>query len=218
MIINEVHEMLLEDPTNFVGICGTYRVQGYIDNTMHRIPDAPCLVRKAFIKKNCEGKKVLHLGCRGEGVNPSKLHTELMEVAEITYGIDILPMECENFYQMDLEEDAWVETFKDKEIDVVVASEVLEHLPNAGLFLERVHRLGKTVIFTVPNAHCQTQYSMMRIGIEFDNGTHLAKYSYHTMRRMLERYNFQIDYFAWLNWVAPFYAKGLLFVATPRGE
>jgi len=215
-LTTEQQEEIKKDPANWVSIGGGYRVQGFIDTMMHRVPDAICLDRKNYILTQCKDKKVLHLGCRGDSPKTSGFHEDIIAVAEIVYGIDIVEMDCPNFVQMDLEKDDWVDYFKDKEIDVIVASEIIEHLNNAGMFLEKVHRFGLPVIITVPNAHCQTQYSLLRVGIEYDNASHVAKYSYHTMKNLLDRHDFEIKWFAWLNWFVPYYSKGLLFVVFPR--
>lgn len=213
----EVRKMVLANPEGYIELAGVYRIQGFIETMLHRVPDALCVNRIEYIVLNCKGRKVLDLGCRGESANPSELHGEILKVAEIVYGVDILDLDCPNFFKMDLEKDDWVDVFKDKELDLIVASEIIEHLNNAGMFLEKVHQIGRPVIITVPNAHCQTQYSMLRAGIEYDNRTHVAKYSYHTMKNLLERHDFSLDYFAWLNWPRPYYSSHLLFVAKPKG-
>ena len=217
MINEELRKRILADPKGFFEIGGAYRIQGFIETMMHRVPDADVMGREKAVVLQCKGRKVLHLGCRGESEAPSKLHGMIADVADVVWGVDILPMDIENFVQMDLEKDDWVSFFKDKEIDLIIASEVIEHLNNAGMFLENVRKLGKPVIITVPNCYCYTQHSLMRIGIEYDNGTHVAKYSYHTMKTLLERHDFQLDYFAWLDWAGPYYSRHILFIATPRG-
>lgn len=213
-----IRDMLMKDPPRYVDIAGSYRTQEFIDKMLHRVPDADCYSRVGFITDHCKDKNVLHLGCRGESEQPSELHGELLAVSKKVYGVDLLEMNCPDFVQMDLEKDDWVSLFKDKEIDIVVASEIIEHLSNAGMFLDNICKLGKPTIITVPNAHCQTQYSWLRVGIEFDNGGHLAKYSYMTMTNMLKKHGFKVNGFGWLEWVAPYYAKGLVFLATPEGK
>jgi len=43
--------------------------------------------------------------------------------------------------------------FKDKEFDLAICQEVLEHLPNPGTALKELFRVAKNVIYTLPKMH-----------------------------------------------------------------
>src|SRR5215218_6395822 len=108
--------------------------------------------RVDFIKTQCAGKKVLHLGCTNYPYTKQSiesemlLHFELEKVTRELYGFDfdregldiLKEANAKNLYQADLqklEDVALDETF-----DVIIAGEMIEHLSSPGLFLEGIKR------------------------------------------------------------------------------
>jgi SAM-dependent methyltransferase len=96
------------------------------------------------IKKICDGKRVLDFGCgRGE------LLRDLKEVAASVKGIDLSEKAVECCREQGL--DAEVGTEPTGEFDVIVATQVLEHLDDDKGMLEKMLELAPTVLYTVPN-------------------------------------------------------------------
>jgi SAM-dependent methyltransferase len=167
----------------------------------------PLVDRVEFIKKMCEGKKVLHLGCTNfpytnESIeNNMLLHFDLKKVSGELHGFDfdldgleILKQAGEtNLHRGDLEKLDEVDL--NETFDVIVAGEMIEHLSNPGLFLRGIKRFmnKKTnLLITTINA-----YSGMRFfiyGLRGKGGEnepvhpdHVAYYSYRTLKLVLER-------------------------------
>ena len=125
--------------------------------------------RVEFILSQCEGKKVLHLGCTNWPytdqalADGSLLHARIAESASQVFGLDsdsrgLEVLRAKGFgdlYLADLEQldsVALNETF-----DVVIAGEMIEHLSNPGRFLQGVKRFldnGSKLIITTVNAYC----------------------------------------------------------------
>lgn len=172
--------------------------------------------RVEFIKKACEGKKVLHLGCTNwpytqEALdNGGLLHFELREKAERLYGFDfdqegldfLAAKGVNDLYRADLEKLEEVplnETF-----DVIVAGEMIEHLNNPGLFLQGIKRFmnaDSRLIITTVNAYCG--FRLIYYGLRGKGGKaepvhpdHVAYYSYSTLKLLVERAGFALDGFA----------------------
>ena len=171
--------------------------------------------RVEFIKKSCEGKKVLHLGCTNfpytkESIaNKMLLHFELEKVASELYGFDfdlegleiLKDAGGKNLYRADLQRLGEVdlsETF-----DVIIAGEMIEHLSNPGLFLDGIKRFmnsGSRLVITTINAYCAMRF--MIYGLRGKGGRdepvhpdHVAYYSYKTLSLILERENLTVKNF-----------------------
>jgi SAM-dependent methyltransferase len=171
--------------------------------------------RVDFIKRMCEGKKVLHLGCTNypytkESIdNDMLLHFELGKVARELYGfdfdqkgIDILSADgVKNLYLADLEKLEEVDL--DETFDVVIAGEMIEHLSNPGLFLRGIKRFmsDKTeLVITTINA-----YSAIRFLIYSFRGKgganepvhpdHVSYYSYKTLSLVVQREKLEVKEF-----------------------
>jgi ubiquinone/menaquinone biosynthesis C-methylase UbiE len=171
--------------------------------------------RVDFIKEQCAGKKVLHLGCanypytRESLDNDMLLHSELALIAGELHGFDFdqagLDILAENgvkdLHQGDLErldEAAMDETF-----DVIVAGEIIEHLYNPGLFLRGIQRFMHAetrLLITTINAYCGFRlawYALRGKGGKQEpvHPDHVAYYSYSTLSLLLERHGLTVDSF-----------------------
>ena len=171
--------------------------------------------RVEFIKKSCEGKKVLHLGCTNfpytkESIaNKMLLHFELEKVASELYGFDFDLKGLEilkdaggkNLYRADLQK-LW-EVDLSETFDVIIAGEMIEHLSNPGLFLDGIKRFmnsGSKLVITTINAYCAMRF--MIYGLRGKGGRdepvhpdHVAYYSYKTLSLILERENLTVKNF-----------------------
>jgi hypothetical protein len=171
--------------------------------------------RVDFIKEQCAGKKVLHLGCANYPFtqasidNEMLLHFDLQKAASELYGfdfdqpgLDILAEHgAKNLCRADLEKLAEVplsETF-----DVIVAGEMIEHLNNTGLFLTGIQRFmtpETRLILTTINAYCGLRF--LQYGLRGKGGLqepvhpdHVAYFSYSTLSVLVERHGLTVDSF-----------------------
>jgi SAM-dependent methyltransferase len=171
--------------------------------------------RVEFIKEQCKGRKVLHLGCTNypytaESLkNNDLLHYSLAQISAELYGfdfdqkgLDILSENgTKNLYLADLEKLDEVDL--DETFDVIVAGEMIEHLSNVGLFLRGIKRFmnkDTKLIITTINA-----YGAMRFVIyglrgkggknEFVHPDHVAYYSYSTLKLVVNRENLAVKDF-----------------------
>lgn len=171
--------------------------------------------RLDLIKTISAGQKVLHLGCTNYPYTKDAiqsdmlLHFELEKCASDIYGfdydqegLDILAEHgSKNLYRADLErlEDVPLnETF-----DVIIAGEMIEHLNNAGLFLNGIKRFmngGSKLIITTTNAYCGFRF--ITYGLRGKGGMnepvhpdHIAYFSYSTLSLLLRRHGFYVEEF-----------------------
>lgn len=171
--------------------------------------------RVDFLLSQCEGKKVLHLGCTNWPYteetlsNGSLLHLKIAERSGRLFGMDadrqgldvLRDRGFEDLYQGDLEklEDSEL----NEKFDVVVAGEIIEHLNNPGLFLNGVKRFlapNSILIITTINAYGAMRFLIYALrgkrGIhEPVHPDHVAYYSYSTIKLLLKRSGFRIAEF-----------------------
>jgi 2-polyprenyl-3-methyl-5-hydroxy-6-metoxy-1,4-benzoquinol methylase len=152
--------------------------------------------RESFLAATVEGRRVLHLGCVDSGLLDQRLsaqtllHGRLAKAAGEIWGLDLDRSGVER-----LREIGFARVFTGsaeqppKEIpegyfEVVVAGEIIEHVRNAGQFLDAAARLlapeGELII-TTPNAlrFYNSVPAIMRR--EFIHPDHLSWYTPHTL-------------------------------------
>lgn len=158
-------------------------------------------------------KTVLDIGCvehNLENRNKDRLwaHKYITKNSKKTVGIDIqneaikkLKEEGYNVYHQN------AENFElHMEFDVIFAGEIIEHLSNPGLFLERVKKhLSKDglLIITTPNAF--SVYRLLGIIKRFTNdplvnGEHVCWYSPKVIKQLLVRHNYFIKKLTFTNY------------------
>lgn len=182
----------------------------YYEKMIHKIPDAKSVDRVKFIKQRCLDNLVVHLGCVGP------LHELIEGVAKETWGFDKIPKDkiegISNYIEMDFENpDSLFPSKAIETAEVVVCGEVLEHLSNPGIFLEKMRDFTCPIIITVPNAFCRHGYDWITKGKENVNKDHVSYYSYHTLKILVERYGYKIEEFYWYGGQARV-SEGLVFV------
>lgn len=165
----------------------------------HRLNRTAIVDREAFLMKRARGRSVLHLGCAdapyfraGDG---TLLHAQLAKVAREIVGIDIdeegvrfltAELGFKDIFLGDVE--ALSELGLDRTFDLVVAGELIEHLPNPGRCLTGVKDLlghDGSVILTVPNAFSIKGFMRVIRGVEFVHPDHVSYFSPVTMRTLL---------------------------------
>lgn len=175
----------------------------YYVKQIHPVPPAPSVERLDYLLNHCRDNVVLHIGAAGW------LHEHIEGVAKVCYGLDIVDCpHIENFYQVDLEQADSLPRIAG--LDVIIAGEIIEHLSNAGRFLDLLRAAGVRVILTTPNCYSRAGLRHMEQGVENVNAEHSAWYSYQTLKTLVERHGFEIRHWAWYNG-PPLYAEGLIF-------
>ncbi len=152
-------------------------------------------------------KSVLDVGCidhdlRRKHKSRIWVHDFLKEHAKSVKGIDILKPAIENLRKQGYDvscQNAESFSFNEK-FDVIFAGELIEHLSNPGLFLERCKnhlKKGGLLILTTPNAFCAFRWVEMMY--KRTNDPHGSKAREHTvwfapevMTVLLERAGFKV--------------------------
>lgn len=172
--------------------------------------------RLDLFKEHCKNKSVLHIGCSDCPYTEDKirnrelLHQYLENITAELYGIDA-SVEGINIMQESGIKNVFVgdvynlhndKDLSNKKFDVLLISEVIEHLTNPGLALESIKTyILKSnpmceIIFTVPNYH-NFWYNIV-FGLkckEVVHPDHKFYFSYRTFRNLIEYYDFEVDDF-----------------------
>lgn len=159
----------------------------------------------------CASRRVLHVGCVDAGFLEERfahgdlLHQRLAGVAGELWGVDadeagisfLRDRGFNNLIVGDVCRRDWLGAVSGQDFDVIVASEVVEHLMNPGLFLEGVQELmvddTTKLLITVPNAFRLDTLRHLLSGIEFVHPDHNYWFSYHTLTNLLKKSGLQID-------------------------
>jgi hypothetical protein len=169
--------------------------------------------RQDFVVAYAAGKSILHLGCVDAGLSQQKydagqlLHPRLQGVAKTLWGVDVdaagldwmRSQGWKNLYHLDIE---CLDTEPDllgEPFDLLVLTEVLEHLNNPGKFLEALRPLFRPqteLLLTTPNATSLTNILANRHHQEAVHPEHNFWFSYHTLGTLLGKYGYQIGQIA----------------------
>jgi SAM-dependent methyltransferase len=138
------------------------------------------IIRSAFIENACRGKQVLDIGCLG-GAGIIAKHVR--EVAESYTGVDI--QDAPGVIRADAQE-----IYLNRSFDLIVAGEIIEHLPNPqGLIESCIRHLepGGRLIITTPNAFSFLNLVQAVIRNQVPNdGGHLMLFDATTFTQILE--------------------------------
>jgi SAM-dependent methyltransferase len=153
---------------------------------------------------------VLDCGCVSHKVSDDEewwsylwLHEQICKVARECLGVDYEKAEVEKLkkkgYNVKV---ANVETMDlGRTFDVVVAGELIEHLANPGLFLERANKHLKKdgmLILTTPNVFSPSFIIRRIFNRDLHvNEEHVAYYDVQTLNQLLTRYNFELEDVYW---------------------
>ncbi|MEZ4677708.1 MAG: methyltransferase domain-containing protein [Caldilineaceae bacterium] len=128
-------------------------------NPYIELPKVPLIFRRHdFLVEIARGKRVLHLGCVDAGLLEERfnrgelLHQRLaMVTAELWRGFDIEEagidfLRAKGFDKLIVGDLSYIDQFAElqqAEFDLILASEVVEHLQNPGLFFQAIQALMK---------------------------------------------------------------------------
>jgi 2-polyprenyl-3-methyl-5-hydroxy-6-metoxy-1,4-benzoquinol methylase len=182
----------------------------------HPLPQASLVrERNLWLREQCSGKKVLHVGCVDAGLLGDRteegtlLHAQLEGVCAGLVGVDVdsegvaamKQMGFTNLFTVDVSKSpsTMVQAVKDSigGCDVILCGEVLEHVPNMGSFLSGIHEIGRAfgakTIVTVPNAFSIRLMAGILTGIEWVHPDHKCYFSSITMRTLLSQSGFSVQ-------------------------
>lgn len=174
-----------------------------------RLPNVPVVRgRLDIVAERCKGKRVLHLGCVDAGLLEQRyqrgelMHQRLAGVARELWGVDVDAQGIQRlrelgFTNLVVGDICRLQDLKDlhgRAFEVIVASEVIEHLLNPGQFLESIRSFmtpGQTeLIVTVPNAFRFDTLCWLLRGVEYVHPDHNYWFSYHTIVNLLRKMHF----------------------------
>ncbi len=176
------------------------------------LPQVPILNdRESIIITRSTGRRVLHLGCVDSGLLRERfaqhdlMHQKLAVVASELWGVDIDAegiafLRSQGFDHLvvgDICRLDELEELRGVDWDLIVASEVVEHLQNPGQFLDSVKKLmipSRTeLIVTVPNAFRVDTLLWLLRGIEYIHPDHNYWFSYQTVTNLFRKNGFEIQ-------------------------
>jgi len=170
---------------------------------LHVVPDLPIVAdRKAYLVEKARGKVVLDIGCTGP------ISAAIRAAAATYYGVDTVAGTGVTVCDLDVAPQTMP---RHADVEMVIASELLEHLANPGRFLDALHEayLGIPVYLTVPHAGA---YQVKNGTHEVVNREHVAWYSYTTLATLLRRSGYRMDLARWYHG-QPHTAEGLIVEA-----
>lgn len=169
----------------------------------------PIVNRESFLLGSARGESVLHLGCVDAPYLQSRLdegdllHAHLAGVTSDLVGIDNDKAGVEFLEKLGFQDVLLgdLEALKDLELNrtfsIVMAGEVLEHLPNPGLCLVELRNLleeGGYLIVSVPNAFSIKVFMRMVGGKESVHPDHVSYYSARTLQTLLAKCGYSITW------------------------
>lgn len=184
------------------------------------------VTRIAYIKTACTNKNVLDLGCYDETAlikNNSGyyLFDEISLVSKNHIGIDIaaeMPEEgivfspTARMIKGDIFELDQLD-FDKKDIEIIIAGELIEHLPDTLRFLKKMKMgfAGKRLICTTPNATSFFNIVFAFLKRESAHKDHLQVYSFKTLNTLCLQAGFE-------NWqIRPYHVKFTEMILNSKG-
>jgi len=161
--------------------------------------------RVPFLLELAAGKRVLHFGFLDSIFLERKihdgtlLHTQLAGVAGALYGVDIDQPLLDRYRSKSNDNNNISWNLTEGEIpeqlrsgfDLILFPEVLEHVSNPGLVLERLAELCRLnharLCLTVPNAYDMYAFMAAMHGIEVIHPDHCYTFTPHTLTQLLSR-------------------------------
>lgn len=168
--------------------------------------------RVDFILKHSKGKKVLHVGCADWPYTERRiakrelLHIDLNKVSKKLVGIDISDEGIDALKKFDKDLDVYhidhKEYYNNEKYEIIVATEVIEHVLNQDYFLKFLTGISseKTLlVITTPNAYSMKGCLRALGGQEYQHPDHVLLHSTNTITHLLNNHGWSIkiiDYYS----------------------
>ena len=173
--------------------------------------------RESYLANLCRCKVVLHLGCadalmlEGKAAIGRHLHLLVRSVAQVAYGVDsdkvaLTTLQTkygvQNLFVGDVEKlDVPIPT----KVDIILATELVEHLPNPGMFLDSVRRYmspESTLVVTTPNLLSVKVFIHSLFGKQRIHWDHTVGFTFSLLETLLARHGYAIQ--GWMTTVERF--------------
>lgn len=190
---------------------------GELSQAFQRILVGRPVYRLEYTSDKCVGKKVFDLGCLDETAYTVKqgtsanywLHRRIAEKAQWVVGIDNSPLvpdeglqtfenavivRADVFDLLSVEATLNGEHHTVADADVIVAGELIEHLPNVMQFLSQFKSEqlpGKLLVMSTPNATSAYNSIMALFRWESCHEDHIGVYSYKVLSNVLKKCGFR---------------------------
>lgn len=173
----------------------------------------PPMDREALILQHCQGRRVLHFGFLDAPFLKEKLdsnnllHIKIKEQASFIYGCDI-HAESLSAYRSATndEQNCLLDVQKPERLvspelannfDLIVFSEILEHLTNPGIALDNLKQIayknvGCQLLITVPNAFSTIAFTAALRGVEIVHPEHFTYFSPYTLSQIVIQAGFTV--------------------------
>jgi 2-polyprenyl-3-methyl-5-hydroxy-6-metoxy-1,4-benzoquinol methylase len=159
----------------------------------------------------CATKRVLHLGCVGFTDHSiedklrlarSSLHFQISEVSDCV-GLDndresIDQLQAHDIFSNVMYGDAeQLGVLQLEPFDIILASDIIEHLSNPGRMLDGARHLLKSdgrLIVSTPNAFSALAFLRYGIGKFREGAQHVLNYNHQTLEQLLNRHGYQVEH------------------------
>ena len=171
----------------------------------HRLPPARLVDRFHYLCDLASGRSVIHVGFVDAGCHHLNegagawLHAHLATTADHLVGLDldadgVARARAQGYeaHTVDCRDTAAVAALGLAPAELVVAGEVIEHLDDAGSFLDGLHALvapGGILAVTTPNATGLVNAVASLANYEVNHPDHVVMYTCRTLDTMLERHD-----------------------------
>jgi SAM-dependent methyltransferase len=174
---------------------------------VHRLPPATLVDRFEFLSGLAAGRRVVHVGFADTGCADANtqagawLHAHLDITASELVGLDVDTAGVEaaraigyDAHVVDCRDADAVRALGLAPADLVIAGEVIEHLDDAGRFLDGLHALiadDGVLVVTTPNATGLVNAFASLANYEVNHPDHVAMYTCHTLDELLHRHKWE---------------------------
>jgi SAM-dependent methyltransferase len=165
-----------------------------------------------LIKEYCRGKDVLDIGCIGDKAESeggqTGLFNEIEGVAKSVVGVDNNLERIESIRSLNKnivygDAERLDELKLKRKFEVIVASELIEHLNNFGMFLDGVRDSladNGRVVITTPNAFFSMYYVYMLLRMKPQIWPeHTCLFDEMTATELFKRHGFEVERFEYMN-------------------
>jgi 2-polyprenyl-3-methyl-5-hydroxy-6-metoxy-1,4-benzoquinol methylase len=174
----------------------------------HRLPKAELVDRVEYLCQLARGKRVIHVGFADVGFREMQeradrwLHAHLADAAKELVGIDVdeegvgyARSHGWEAYAADCTDPVELRALGLEPAELVIAGEVIEHLPNPGDLLRALHELvapGGTLVITTPNAAGWLNPMASLAGYEVNHPDHIVMFTWSPLTTLMARQGWEV--------------------------
>lgn len=145
------------------------------------------------------GKEVLDIGCTWIDDDGTWVHGDMLKVAKSVTGIDVANVDKFRKQGYDITEQSADEPYNlNRQFDVIVAAEVLDHTANLGTFMANVRRHLKPAGLLAVTMHNPQAFEFFLEQLLFKGSLRIYQHTHWqnetTMRNLLDRYGLGLRY------------------------